>query len=151
MVGRCRARTRPQRARTKWCQLLCAASVGGEGRGWWHAAIALKPHVARTIGWLTGGAGLSAMRGHERAKVSAASGWGRLVSESERARGAGWRARGSRPEVGREGGKVASAGRGRSRVWAGNRPSQGEGFSFLFLIFISYFYFFYLLSSLAIN
>jgi hypothetical protein len=24
-------RTRPQRARTKWCQLLCATSAGGEG------------------------------------------------------------------------------------------------------------------------
>jgi hypothetical protein len=51
-------------------------------------------------------------------------------SERECARGAGWHARGSRPEVGREGRGVASAGRERLRVWVGNRPSQGEGFSF---------------------
>jgi hypothetical protein len=30
-AGWCRARMRPQRARTKRCQLLCATSAGGEG------------------------------------------------------------------------------------------------------------------------
>ena len=58
-------------------------------------------------------------------------------SERERARGAGWSARGSRPEVGREGG-------GRPRVWAENRPSQGGKvspfFNFLFPFSISIFY-----------
>jgi hypothetical protein len=110
-------------------------------RGRWSEVTAVKPYAAREMEWLTGGVSLSAVRGRERARVSAAGGWGRLVSESERARGAGWRAQGSRPEVGREGGKVTSAGRERPRVWAGNRPSEGEGFSF----FISNFYF-YLLS-----
>jgi hypothetical protein len=51
------------------------------GRGRWPVAIALKPSAARENRWLTGGAGLSA---RERA---------------------GWRARGSRPEMGREGGR----------------------------------------------
>jgi hypothetical protein len=52
-----------------------------------------------------------------------------------RARGAGWRARGSRPEVGREGRELARAGRERPRVWARNWPSQGEGFSLFYFLF----------------
>jgi hypothetical protein len=106
----------------------------GRGRGRWPAAIALKPRAARTIGWLTGRAGLSAMRGRERAKVSAAGGWGRLVSESERAReGAGrrWAERVGKSRAREEGG------RGYGPVIG---PARGEGFSF----FISYFHFLFL-------
>jgi hypothetical protein len=57
-----------------------------------------------------------------------------------RAHGAGWRARGSRPEVGREGRELARAGRERPRVWARNWPSQGK----VSLFFISYFHFLFL-------
>jgi hypothetical protein len=49
-------------------------------RGRWPAAITLKPCMVRKIGWLNGGAGLSAMRGRERARVSAAGGWGRAAA-----------------------------------------------------------------------
>jgi hypothetical protein len=112
----------------------------GRGRGRWSAAIALKPCAARTIGWLTGGVSLSAVRGRERARVTAAGRWGRLVSESERARGAGWRARGSRPKGGREGGgrergKREVAGMGRESAQPGGKVS---------LFFISYFHFLFL-------
>jgi hypothetical protein len=116
----------------------------GRRRRQWLEVTTVKPYAAREIEWLTGGADLSAMRGRERARVSAAGRWGRLVSESEHARGAGLRARGSRPELGREGGRSRARGeRGRG---CGPRigPARGEGFSF-FLISIFYFYF-YLLS-----
>jgi hypothetical protein len=114
----------------------------GRRRRQWLEVTTVKPYAAREIEWLTGGADLSAMRGRERARVSAAGRWGRLVSESEHARGAGLRARGSRPELGREGGEVASAGRERPWVWAENRPSQGGRF-----LFFSNFYFLFLFLS----
>jgi hypothetical protein len=41
----------------------------GRRRGRWSEVTALKPCVVRETGWLTGGAGLSAMRRHERARV----------------------------------------------------------------------------------
>jgi hypothetical protein len=61
-AGRCRARTRPQRARTKRRQLLCAVSAGGEEERT-VAGGDRSECAAREMGWLTGGAGLSAMRG----------------------------------------------------------------------------------------
>jgi hypothetical protein len=66
-------------------------------------------------------------------------GWrvGSGSSERERARGTGWCARGSRPEVGREGTEIARAGRERPRVWAENWPSQGRKGFFFFSISIS--------------
>jgi hypothetical protein len=79
---------------------------------------------------LTGGAGLPV---GASARERAAGRWGWLVSEREAGCGAGWRARGGKPEVGRER-RSAGARGGRPRVWAGSRPSRGgEGFSlFLF-------------------
>jgi hypothetical protein len=64
----------------------------GRRRGRWSEVTAVKPYAARAREGLTDRADLSAMRGRKRARVSAAGGWGRLVSESERARGVGWRA-----------------------------------------------------------
>jgi hypothetical protein len=111
---------------------------------------------------VAGGDRVEAMRG-EGYRV--ADWWGRLVSDAQaresegecglaggvgqqrerRARGAGWRARGSRLEVGREGREIARAGRERPWVWARNWPSQGGK---VFLFFIFYFHFFYILSSI---
>jgi hypothetical protein len=107
----------------------------GRGRGRWPAAIALKPCAARMIGWLTGGVSLSAVRGRERARVSAADWWGRLVSESEHARGAGWRARGSRPEVGREGGRSRAREEGGRGYGPGIGPARGGRFLFFYFLF----------------
>jgi hypothetical protein len=78
------------------------------------------------------------------ARDGAADGWGRLVSESERAQGGLARVRESGPEMdrgkgscGREGGES-----GRGMGWI--QPSRGEGglfsFSFYFLIPLSIFY-----------
>jgi hypothetical protein len=118
----------------------------GMGRGRWPVAITLKPCAARTIGWLIGGAGLSAMRGRERARVSAAGGWGRAAArERELAGRAG--ARGSRPEVGQEGRGGRERGERGCGYGPGIGPARGEVSPFLFLISIFYFYFFYLLSS----
>jgi hypothetical protein len=74
------------------------------------------------------------VRGSERARERVADGWGRLASKRRAGCGAGWRARGSRPKMGR---MRRSAG-----VWerevAGVGPrfgpaGRGEGFSlFLF-------------------
>jgi hypothetical protein len=103
----------------------------GRRRGRWPTAIALKSCAARKIGWLTGGAGLSAMRGRERARVSAASGWGRAaVRERELAGRAGaregegrrWAERGG---GGRERGEREAAGMGQESAQPG-----GKGFSF---------------------
>jgi hypothetical protein len=90
---------------------------------------------------LTGGAGLLVGAG---ARERAAGRWGWLVSEREAGCGAGWRARGGRPEMGRERRRSeGTRGGGRPRVWAGSRPSRGRGgffsFSFYFLIPISLF------------
>jgi hypothetical protein len=102
--------------------------------------------VQRETRWLTGGAGLSAMRRRERARVRAAGGWGRAAAR-ECARGAGWRARGSRLEVDQEGRGVTSAGRERLWVWAGNWPSQGGRFLFFLIHFLILFLPFFLLLS----
>jgi hypothetical protein len=122
----------------------------GRGRGQWPAAIALKPCAVRTIGRLTTGAGLSAMRGRERARVSAAGGWGRAVAR-ERERVLAGRA-GARTEAGRRwaerGGDVAST--RREATGMGRDSAQPGGrflLLFLFLVSIFYFYLFYLLSS----
>jgi hypothetical protein len=113
--------------------------VGGDRAG---AVRGEEDRVADRRGRLVSGARAQKREGEREL----AGGVGR--QRERRARGAGWRARGSRPEVGREKRELARGGRERPRVWARNWPSQGEGFSlFLFLIFIFYFYFFYLLSS----
>jgi hypothetical protein len=99
----------------------------GRGRGRWPAAIALNACAVRTIGWLTGGAGLSAMRGRERARVSAAGGWGRGAARER--------------ELAGQAGEVTSAGReatgmGRELAQPGGKVSP--------FIFISYFHFLFL-------
>jgi hypothetical protein len=79
---------------------------------------------------LTGGAGLPVGAG---ARERAAGRWGWLVSEREAGCGAGWRARGGRPERGREGGEAAGLGR--------ESAQQGEGRVFLFFFLLSNSYF----------
>jgi hypothetical protein len=73
-----------------------------------------EPYAGRTTRRLTGGAGLPA---GVSARERAAGGWGRFVNERERERRAGWRARGSRPEMGRGrgGGSRGREGRGSGR------------------------------------
>jgi hypothetical protein len=81
---------------------------------------------------LTGGAGLPVGAG---ARERAAGRWGWLVSEREAGCGAGWRARGGRPEMGREKRRSAGARGGGGRGFGpGVGPAGGgEGFSlFLF-------------------
>jgi hypothetical protein len=115
----------------------------GRGRGRWSAAIALKPCAARKIWWLTGGAGLSAMRGLERASVSATGGWGRAAArERELAGQAGareeagrrWAERGG----GRERGEREATGMGRESAQPGGRFLLFFNFLFLFSISISF-------------
>jgi hypothetical protein len=67
-----------------------------------------------------------------------------------RARGAGWRARGSRPEVGREGRELARAGREKGR---GYGPEIGPTRRRFLSFFISYFHFLFvfLLSPFFLN
>jgi hypothetical protein len=87
---------------------------------------------------LTGGAGLLVGAG---ARERAAGRWGWLVSEREAGCGAGWRARGGRPEMGRErrrsegtrGGEAAGLGR--------ESAQQGEEKVFLFFFLLSNSYF----------
>jgi hypothetical protein len=114
-------------------KLLCAA------RGWAMQGTAVggdrgKPYAGRTTKRLTGGAGLQVGAG---ARERAAGRWGWLVSEREANCGAGWRARGGRPEMGRKRRRSAGARGKRPRVWARNRPSRGRETLFLFLFTFS--------------
>jgi hypothetical protein len=86
---------------------------------------------------LTGGAGLPV---GASARERAAGRWGWLVSEREAGCGAGWRARGGRPGVGRErrstgamGGKAAGLGRELAQ------QVEEKVFLFFFLLSNSYF------------
>jgi hypothetical protein len=75
-------------------------------------------------------------RGSERARERAADGWGHLASETGAGRGAGWRARGGRPKMGR---KRRSAARGK-RGGRGLGPEfgpAGGGESFSLFLFTS--------------
>jgi hypothetical protein len=72
--------------------------------------------------------------GSERARERAAGRWGRFVSERERERRAGWRARGSRPEMGR--GEGVAGARGGKRPRHGLDSAQlGERVSLFFFFF----------------
>jgi hypothetical protein len=147
-AGRCHARTRPQQARTKMCRTsLCGECRQGRRRGRWSEVTALEPCAARKIGWLTDGAGLSAVRGHERAKVR--EGW--RVGSSDSERGAHTERAGGREGAGRRWAERGGSSRARGERGRGYGPeigpARGRFLSFLFLIFIFYFYFFYLLSS----
>ena len=94
---------------------------------------AVKPYAAREMEWLTGGVSLSAVRGRERARVSAAGGWGRAaVRERESSRGGLARAReqaegGPRGEGERARGEREAVVMGRESAHPG-----GEGFLFFF-------------------
>jgi hypothetical protein len=81
-----------------------------------------------------------------RERERAADGWGRFVSEREGERRAGWRARGSRPEMGRGENECGRAGRRGRGFGPGIGPAGGgKGFSlFLFLFSNSYFPFLHL-------
>jgi hypothetical protein len=112
--------------RTGQCQTSLCGEGMGRGKGRWPEVTAAKPYVARTMGWLTGGASLPAGAVASEGEGEATDEWGWRVS------GARARAR-SRPEVGRGGGS-----RERER---GKRPRRGletaqlggeKGFSFSF-------------------
>jgi hypothetical protein len=74
--------------------------------------------------------------GSERARERAADGWGRFASEREGECRAGWRARGSRPKMGRGERERGRAGRCGCGFGPGNGPAGGEeGFSLFLFIF----------------
>jgi hypothetical protein len=79
-------------------------------------------------------------RGSERARERAADGWGRFASEREAGCGAGWRARGGRPEMGRER-RSAGAREGEAAGLGRESAQQGEGRVFLFFFLLSNSYF----------
>jgi hypothetical protein len=109
--------------------------------------ITLEPCAAREIGWLTGGASLSAMRGRERARVSAAGRWGRAATREREHVGRA----GERGEAGRrwaEGEGDCTRGEGEAAGMGRKLAQPGEERFLFFLIFIFYFHFFYLLSSI---
>jgi hypothetical protein len=95
---------------------LCGKGMGEgtrRGRGRWSEVTAAKPYAVRTMGWLTGGASLSAGAVASEGEGEATDEWGRRVSGSDHARGEGqrWAEGGSRE-------------RGRGKAAAGwNRPS----------------------------
>jgi hypothetical protein len=78
-------------------------------------------------------------RGSERARERAADGWGRFASEREAGCGGGWRARGGRPEMGRE--RRSAGARGEAAGLGRESAQQGEGRVFLFFFLLSNSYF----------
>jgi hypothetical protein len=101
----------------------------GQGRGRWSEVTA-----ARTMGWLTGGANLSAGAVASGGEGEATDEWGRRVSGSDRARGVGRRWA--------EGGVASAEGGKRPRAWAGIGPARGRE-RFLFFFSFSHFYFYF--------
>jgi hypothetical protein len=79
-------------------------------------------------------------RGSERARERAADGWGRLASEREAGCGAGWRARGGRPKMGRKR-RSAGAWEGEAAGLGRDSVQQGEEKAFLFFFLLSNSYF----------
>jgi hypothetical protein len=71
--------------------------------------------------------------------------------ERERARRAGWHARGSGPEMGREGGESRARGEGGRGFGSRIGPARGKGFSFFILISNFHFLFLFLLSPFLLN
>jgi hypothetical protein len=90
-----------------------------------------EPYAGRTTKRLTGGAGLPA---GVSARERAAGGWGRLVSERERERGAAARAR-KQAGNGLKGGSRGRNGGGVAAAWAGFSPARGERVSLFLFIF----------------
>jgi hypothetical protein len=87
---------------------------------------------------LAGGAGLPVGAG---ARERAAGRWGWLVSEREAGCGASWRARGGRPEMGRERRRSAGVRGGEAAGLGRESAQQGEGRVFLFFFLLSNSYF----------
>jgi hypothetical protein len=82
------------------------------------------------------------------ARERAAGRWGWLVSERWAGCGAGWRARGGRPEMGRERRSAAARGGGEGRGFGPRVGPAGGGegfFLFFFLLSNSYFPFWHLI------
>jgi hypothetical protein len=73
-------------------------------------------------------------RGSERARERAADGWGRLASERDAGCGAGWRARGGKPKMGRER-RSAGAWEGGGRGFGPGFDPAGRGESFSLFLF----------------
>jgi hypothetical protein len=97
-----------------------------------------EPYAGRTTKRLTGGAGLPA---GVSARERAAGGWGRLVSERERERGAAacaWKQAGNGPKGGSRG-REGGGERPRHGLDSAQLGGEGFPFSFYFLIPISIF------------
>jgi hypothetical protein len=140
-VGRCHARTRPQQARTKRCRTsLCGECRRGRRRGWWSEVTALEPCAARKIGWLTGGAGLLAVRRRERAKVRES--W--RVGSGGSERGAHAERAGGREGAGRRWAERGGSSRARGERGREYGPEIGPARGKVSLFFISYFHFLFL-------
>jgi hypothetical protein len=98
--------------------------------------------TGKTTKRLTSGATLPEGVIASEARDGAADGWGRLVSERERAQGGLARVRESRPEMGRGEGVVGARGGERPRHGLDSAQQKGGGlfsFSFYFLIPLSIF------------
>jgi hypothetical protein len=90
-----------------------------------------EPYAGRTTKRLTGGAGLPA---GVSARERATGGWGRLVSERERERGAAARVR-KQARNGLKGGGSRGREGGAAAGWAGFSLARGERVSLFLFIF----------------
>jgi hypothetical protein len=117
-------------------KLSCAARRRRGGRRRWPEVTAVKGR--RKDDEAADKRGHTA-RGSERARERAADGWGRFASEREAGCGGGWRARGGRPEMGRE--RRSAGARGEAAGLGRESAQQGEGRVFLFFFLLSNSYF----------
>jgi hypothetical protein len=129
--------------RTERCQTSLCGEKTEEGTEAMAGGDRDEGTVGKTTKRLTSGATLPVGVIASEARDGAADGWGRLVSERERAQGGLARSRESRPEMGQgEGVAGARGGGGAAAAWAGFSPAEGGwlfSFSFYFLIPLSIF------------
>jgi hypothetical protein len=132
-----------QGGRTGRCQTSLCGEKTEEGTEVMAGGDRDEPYAGRTTKRLTSRATLPVgVIASEGEGWGEADGWGRFVSEREAERGAGLRARGGRPEMGRE--RRLSAGAREDEAAGLGRESAQQGgwffsFSFYFLIPISLF------------
>jgi hypothetical protein len=135
------ARTLVKGGRTGRCQTSLCGEKTEEGTKVMAGGDRDEPYAGRTTKRLTSGATLPVgVIASEGEGWGEADGWGRFVSEREAERGAGLRARGGRPEMGRER-RMSAGAREDEAAGLGRESAQQGGRVFLFFFLFSNSYF----------
>jgi hypothetical protein len=129
------ARTLVKGGRTERCQTSLCGEKTEEGTKAMAGGDRDEGTAGKTMKRLTSGATLPVGVIASEARDGAADGWGRLVSERERAQGGLARVRESGPEMGRGKGSCGRARGGAAAAWAGFSPAEGGRALLFFFLF----------------